>query len=107
VDLSGFDLSFWSKSLDDCVNAGEVWEEAKRIRYLLSEVTEIDADLILGPVIDLTSGEPKRHHFLEAKSSIIVTTGLDAILTVSPPDNLSVVLGDVVDKINLLVKIRK
>jgi hypothetical protein len=37
----------------------------------------------------LSLGEPKRHHFLEIKSGIIVTTGLDAILTVSPPDNLS------------------
>lgn len=89
ANVPGLDLAFWSATLEACVNASEVWEEAKRIRDLLSEVTEIDPELILGPVIDLSSGEPKRHHFLEAKSGIIVTTGLNAILTVSPPDNLS------------------
>ncbi len=89
ADVPGLDLAFWSKTLETCVNAGEVWEEAKRIRDLVSEVTEIDPEFVLGPVIDLSLGEPKRHHFLEVKSGIIVTTGLDAILTVSPPDNLS------------------
>ena len=56
---------------------------------MISEVTEIDPDLILGPVINVSSGESKRHHFLEVKSGIIIVTGLDAILTVSTPDNLS------------------
>ena len=89
ADVPGLDLVFCSKTLEACVTAGEVWEEAKRIRDLISEVTEIDPEFTLGPVIDLSSGEPKRHHFLEVKSGIIVTTGVDAILTVSPPDNLS------------------
>ena len=89
ADVPGHDLAFWSKTLEACVNAGEVWEEAKRLRELVSEVTEIDPEFVLGPVIDLSLGEPKRHHFLEVESGIIVTTGLDAILTASPPDNLS------------------
>jgi hypothetical protein len=89
ADVPGLELVFWSKRLENCVNAGEVWEEANRIRDLVSEVTEIDPEFVLGPVIDLSSGEARRHHFLEVKSGIIVTTGLDAILTVSPPDNLS------------------
>lgn len=89
VDVPGLDLAFCSKTFETFINAGEVWEEAKRIRDLLSEVTEIDPEFSLGPIIDLSSGEPKKTHFLEAKSGIIVTVGMDAILTVSPPDNLS------------------
>jgi hypothetical protein len=89
ADIPGLDLAFWSKTLEACVNAGEVWKEVKRIRDLVSEVTEIDPEFVLGPVIDLSLGEPKRHHFLEIKSGIMVTTGLDAIVTVSPPDDLS------------------
>lgn len=90
ADVPGLDSAFWSKTLEACVNAGEVWEEVKRIRDLVSEVTEIDPEFILGPVIDLSLREPKRHHFLEIKSGIIVTTGIDAILlTESPPVNLS------------------
>ncbi|MHB8910785.1 MAG: hypothetical protein ACYDAA_18070 [Syntrophales bacterium] len=87
--IPGLDLAFWSKEFEACVTASEVWEEVKRIRDLVSEVTDIDPEFVLGPVIDLSSGEPKRHHFLEAKSGIVVTVGLDATLTVSPPDNLS------------------
>jgi len=89
ADIPGTDLVFSSATLETCVNANEVWEEAKRIRDLVSEVTEIDPELTLGPVIDLSSGEPKRYQFLEVKSGIIITAGLNAILTVSPPDNLS------------------
>jgi hypothetical protein len=89
ADVPGLDLTFWSETLETCSNASEVWEEVKRIRGLMSEITEIDPEFVLGPVIDLASGEPKRHHFSEVKLGIIATTGLDATLTVSPPDNLS------------------
>jgi hypothetical protein len=89
ADTPGFDLTFWSTAFEAYENASEVWEEAKRIRDLFSEVTEIDPELVLGPVIDLSSGKPKRHYFLEAKSGIIVMTGSDAKLTVTPPDTLS------------------
>jgi hypothetical protein len=40
---------------------------AKRLRELISEVTEIDPDFILGPVLDLSSTVPKQHRFLEAE----------------------------------------
>lgn len=89
ADISGFDNAFWSQEFEGFENASQVWEKAKRIRDLFVEVTEIDKDFALGPVLDLSFEKPKRHHFLEAKSGIIVTTGMDAILTVSPPDNLS------------------
>ena len=36
VDVPGLDLAFWSTTLEACVNASEVWEEAKRIRDLVS-----------------------------------------------------------------------
>ena len=89
ADVPGFDLVFWSKTLEVCTNAGEVWEEAKRLRELVSEVTEIDPELVLGPVLDLSSGEPKRCHFLEVKSGIIVTGRCSAKLIVSAPVSLS------------------
>jgi hypothetical protein len=89
VDLPGLDLTFWSKSLEACLKAGEVWEQVKKIRDLFTKVTQIDPEFVLGPVIDLSSGEPKRNHFLEVESGIMVMTSLDAILTVSPPANLS------------------
>jgi len=89
VDVPGLDLAFWSKTFENCGNASEVWDEAKKVRDLLSEVTEIDPELIMGPVIDLSSGKPKRHIFVEAKSGIITMTSFDATLTVSPPDNLT------------------
>ena len=49
----------WSTSLEACTDAGEVWEEAKLVRELVSEVTEIDPEFVLGPVLDLSSGVPK------------------------------------------------
>jgi hypothetical protein len=88
VNIPGFEFLFWSPTFEAYERASQVWEEAKRIRYLLLDVTEIDPAVTLGAVIDLTSDQPKRHHFLDAKVRISVTTS-DAILTVTPPDNLS------------------
>jgi len=88
AEIPGIDFAFCSPTFETYENAGQVWEEAKRIRYLFSEVTEIDPEFVLGPIIDLSFEKPKRYHFWEAKSGIAVTS-LDAILTVSPPDNLS------------------
>lgn len=89
ADVPGLDLTFWSKTLETCLKADVVWEQLKRIRDLFTKVTQIDPEFVLGPVIGLSSGEPKRYHFLEVESSIMVMTGHDAILTVSPPDKLS------------------
>lgn len=30
ANVPGLDLAFWSKALEDCLNAGEVWEEGLR-----------------------------------------------------------------------------
>jgi len=89
ADVPGFEIVLWSASLEACTNSGEVWEEAKRLRELISEVTEIDPEFVLGPVIDMSSGVPKRHHFLEAEPIIIKMSMSTATLTVTPPDHLS------------------
>lgn len=89
ADVHGFEFVFWSTSLETCENAGEVWEEAKRLRELITKVTEIDSDFVLGPVIDLSSGIPKRNHFLEVEPIIINIEIGTPTLTVSPPNNLS------------------
>jgi hypothetical protein len=88
ADVPGLEIVLWSTSLEAYTNAGEIWEEAKRLRELISEVTEIDPEFVLGPVLDLSSGVPKRHRFLEASITTKVNVG-DVILTVSPPNDLS------------------
>jgi hypothetical protein len=87
--LPGFELAFWSETLESCTNVGGVWEEAKRLRNLISDVTEIDPELVLGAVLDLSSGAPKRCHFVEAESCMIGISCCSATLTVSPPAGLS------------------
>lgn len=89
VDVPGLEIVLWSTTLEACKSADEVWEEAKRLRELVSEVTEIDPEFVLGPVLDLSSGVPKRHHFLEVEPGIIKMNGSAVTLTVSPPDDLS------------------
>lgn len=89
VDIPGQELVFWSEILDTCTNADEVWNEAKRLRELISEVTEIDPNIVLGPVLDLSSSKPKKYQFLEVESGIIATASCSAKLTVSPPAGLS------------------
>ena len=89
VNVPGYELVFWSEKLEACTNADEVWEEAKQLRELVSEVTEIDPDMVLGPVLDLSSSKPKLCHFLEIESGITVTASCSATLTVSPPVGLS------------------
>jgi hypothetical protein len=89
IDIPGLELFFSSEKLDNCENANEVWEEAKRVRDLVSNITEIDPELVLGPIINLSSGEAKRHHFLEIQSGIIALSSMSASLTVSPPAGLT------------------
>ena len=89
ADVPGLEIVLCSKSLEACINAGEVWEEAKRLRELISEVTEIDPEFVLGPVFDLSSGVPKGRHFLEVEPIICKTSMRTVTLTVSPPDDLS------------------
>lgn len=89
IDTPGLELVFSSEKIDNCANANEVWDEAKRVHDLVSNITGIDPELILGPVINLSSGEAKRLHFLEIQSSIIVLSSLPASLTVFPPAGLT------------------
>ena len=89
VDIPGYELVFWSEILENCSNSNEVWEEAKRLRDLISKVTEIDPEIVLGPVLDLSTSEIKRYQFLEVQSGITATISLSAKLTVSPPAGLS------------------
>lgn len=89
VDVPGQELVFWSETLEGCSNPDEVWEEAKRLRELISEITEIDPEIVLGPVLDLTTEEVKRYQFAEVKSGITATASISATLTVSPPAGLS------------------
>lgn len=89
VDIPGFELVFWSENLENCTNADEVWKQANQLRELISNVTEIDPQLALGPVLNMASGEPKRHHFLGVESGIIATASISATLTVSPPNGLT------------------
>lgn len=89
ADVPGDDIVLWSTSLETCKSASEVWEEAKRLRDLISRVTEIDPDFTLGPVLDLSSGVPKRQHFLEVESGIIMTDASNLTLTVSPSEEMS------------------
>ena len=89
VDIPGCELVFWSEILENCLDSNEVWEEAKRLRDLISKVTEIDPEIVLGPVLDLSTSEIKRYQFLEVQSGIIATASISAKLTVSPPVGLS------------------
>jgi len=89
ADVPGHEIVLWSATLEVCESAGEVWEEAKRLRELISEVTEIDPEFVLGPVLDLSSGAPKRQFFLEVEPLSIKVDVNAATLTVSPPDDLS------------------
>jgi len=89
MDIPDHELAFCSETLEGCSNPEEVWEEAKRLRELISEVTEIDPEIILGPVLDLSTDKVKRYQFLEVKSGITATASISATLTVSPPAGLS------------------
>ena len=40
VNVPGFEIVLWSETIEACTNADEVWEEAKRLHELVSDVTE-------------------------------------------------------------------
>lgn len=89
VDVSGYEIAFSSASLQTCTNATEVWEEAKKLRKLITNVTEIDPDFVLGGVIEMASGAPRKHGFAEVQSCIMAVTASVATLTLSTPEGLS------------------
>jgi len=87
INIPGFELVFSSDKINNCLNANEVWDEAKRLRDLVAEVTEIDPGFVLGPVLNLSSGEATRHHFAEIIGCIGFGGSISA--TISPPEGLS------------------
>ena len=89
VDIPGHELVFCSETLEGCSNPGEVWEKTKRLRELISEITEIDPEIVLGPVLDLSTDRVKRYQFVEVKPAITAMASISAKLTVSPPVGLS------------------
>lgn len=89
TDIPGHELAFCSETLEGCSNPEEVWEQAKLLGELISEVTEIDPEIALGPVLDLSADKVKRYHFLKVKPGITATASFSASLTVSPPADLS------------------
>ena len=84
ANIPGSEIVLWSTSLGACTSADEVWVEAKRLRELILVVTEIDPEFVLGPVIDMTSGVPKRHHFIDMPSFIVKVSMNPPTLTVTP-----------------------
>jgi ATP-dependent exoDNAse (exonuclease V) alpha subunit len=89
IDVPGSEIALRSESLDTLTNAADVWDHAKRLRELVANVTEIDPEFALGPVVDLSGEVPKRHHFLEVESCISTTSVGSVTLSVHPPDDLS------------------
>ena len=89
VDVPGSEIVLRSESLDALTSANEVWEHAKRLRELIADVTEIDPEFVLGPVVEISGEAPRRHHFLELSSCVIATSVCTVTASLHPPDGLS------------------
>lgn len=88
--VDGIDfVAFTSSSFDAMGTNGEVWAEAKKLRDAITGPAKVDSDFTLGAVIDYTTGEPKRHFFVEPEPARNTFSGGDATLTLSPPNGLS------------------
>jgi len=89
VEVPGRGIVLWSTSLEACTSTGEVWDEAKRLRYLMASVTAIDPEFALGSVLDMSSEPPKAYIFLEVEPLVIKVTMGSPTLSVLPPTELS------------------
>lgn len=89
VEVPGHHIVLWSDSTQSCSTAGEVWEQAKRLRELVVSVAEIDKEFAIGAVLDISSTPPKRHFFLEVEPLAIKMTMGSPTLTLRPPAGLS------------------
>ncbi len=78
-----------SPAIDACATAAEAFEIAKDVRSAFKGPAKIDADLVLGSVIDFSTTPPRRHAFLEVDSCVMKITTGTASITVSPPSGLS------------------
>jgi hypothetical protein len=90
VDVPKYKNAFSSKALECCANANDVWTEVKKIREIFVDAAEIDPEMVLGPVLDLSSDIPQAIHFAEVDSMIMESAMCTAKATTSPPSNLSV-----------------
>jgi len=81
--------AFYAPYFDRLETASEVWNEGKKIRDAFT-VAAIDPNFLLGDVINYSSGELKRHGFLEP-ASIVIKTYTESGFTLKdiPPSNLS------------------
>jgi hypothetical protein len=89
VEVPGRHIVLWSDSIQACATAGEVWEQAKRLRELMVSVAEIDQEFAIGAVLDMSSEPPKANIFLEVESLTMTMTMGSPTLTVLPPAGLS------------------
>jgi len=89
IDVPGRQVVLWSTPMEACATAGEVWEQAKRLRELMAGATEIDPEFAIGPVLDMFSEPPKAHFFLEVEPLVIKVTMGSPTLSVLPPSELS------------------
>jgi len=82
-------LAFTSQEIDQCRNAAEAFNLAKRLKAALTGPAQIDPDFSLGSVIDDTGSTSTRHTFLAVQPGSFTVTGSTASLTIGPPVGLS------------------
>jgi len=88
VEMPGNQIALCSDLMENYSTPGEVWEQAKRLRELMS-ITENDKDFAIGAVLDMSSEPPKSYNYLEMESIVIKVTVGCPTLTVLPPAELS------------------
>lgn len=89
--VKGIDFdAFTSPLINECNTASEVWLIAEWLREAFRGPTKIDSEFALGSVIDYSTIEPRRHHFLEPAH---LTTGAPTLgkptLATPPPSGLA------------------
>ena len=89
VEVLGRQLVLSSSKFDACATAGEVWEQAKRLRELMAGVTDIDPEFAIGPVLDMSSEPPNANFFLELEPLVMKVTMGSPTLSVLPQAGLS------------------
>lgn len=78
-----------SPLIDACLTPADAFEKAKAIREALKGPAQIDADFVLGSVIDYSTNSPRRHAFLEVELFVSTNTISNCVIKTYPPDGLS------------------
>ncbi|MDZ4102930.1 MAG: hypothetical protein U1E12_14750 [Hydrogenophaga sp.] len=81
--------AFSSSDIDQCSNAEEAYEIAKRVRDAFVGPAGIDKAFRLGSVIDYSIEPARRHAFLEVQAGMYAMSSIEATLTVGPPQGLT------------------